>query len=81
MAKHSAHILELARRGAEHRFRELQDEIASLVRSFPYLRSSSTGRRRGRPAAGAFTESGATPGRRRRRRRSRMSAAARKAVS
>jgi antibiotic biosynthesis monooxygenase (ABM) superfamily enzyme len=41
MAKHSASILELARRGAQHRFEELQQELASLVKQFPDLRSSA----------------------------------------
>jgi hypothetical protein len=39
MAKHSSHILELARNGAEHRYRGLKTEIASLVKIFPHLRS------------------------------------------
>ena len=30
MAKHSSSILELARRGAQHRYEELQQELASL---------------------------------------------------
>jgi hypothetical protein len=30
MAKHSSHILELARKGAKHRYRELRAEIAAL---------------------------------------------------
>ena len=37
MAKHSANILELAARGAKHRYEELQAEIASLVKHFPSL--------------------------------------------
>ena len=40
MAKHSAHILDLARRGAETRFRELMDEAKVLVQSFPHLRDA-----------------------------------------
>ena len=37
MAKHSSHILALARKGAEHRYEELQAEIAALVKSFPQV--------------------------------------------
>jgi hypothetical protein len=38
MAKHSPNILELAKRGAEVRLRELTDEIKMLTSSFPHLR-------------------------------------------
>ena len=37
MAKHSTHILELARKGAEHKYEELKTEIEILVHSFPHL--------------------------------------------
>jgi hypothetical protein len=37
MAKHSASILELARRGAEPRYQELRAELNALVRQFPDL--------------------------------------------
>lgn len=37
MARHSSHILELARKGAEARFRELVDEAKELAQSFPHL--------------------------------------------
>jgi hypothetical protein len=40
MAKHSSHILDLARKGAEARFRELMDEAKELAQSFPHLRDS-----------------------------------------
>ena len=40
MAKHPPHILELARRGAEARFRELIDEFKMLTVAFPHLRES-----------------------------------------
>src|SRR5262245_10556231 len=40
MPKHSSHMLELARRGAEARFRELLDELKSLTSAFPHLRDS-----------------------------------------
>jgi hypothetical protein len=79
MAKYSAHILDLAKRGADSRFRELLDELKFLTLSFPHLRDSFDRDdlpvkfilRRGRDKA---REAGA--GRRRRK----MSAAARKAI-
>ena len=40
MAKHPPHILELAKRGAELRFRELLDELTLLTISFPHLRDA-----------------------------------------
>ena len=40
MAKHSSHILELARRGANVRFRELLDELNFLTLSFPHLKDA-----------------------------------------
>jgi hypothetical protein len=40
MAKHSSHIMALARRGAEARFRELTDELEMLTLSFPHLRDA-----------------------------------------
>ena len=48
MAKHSSHILELARRGAHHRYAELKAELDSLVRHFPELRRAVV--KRGRKA-------------------------------
>jgi hypothetical protein len=80
MPKHSSHILELARRGADARFRELIDELNMLTLSFPHLRDA-VGRddlpinfilRRGRDKADA----GAAP-----RKRRELSAKARKAIS
>jgi hypothetical protein len=78
MPKHSLHILDLAKKGAEARFRELLDEAALLMNSFPHLRdafdkdqlpiSFVLRRESNRRAAKA-------------RRRRKMSAAARKAVS
>ena len=41
MAKHSASILEWARRGAEARWSELQAEAAGLLKAFPDLASIS----------------------------------------
>jgi hypothetical protein len=43
MPKHPFHILELAKRGAEHRYQELKAEIESLVKLFPHLPSHSGG--------------------------------------
>lgn len=40
MPKHSSHILELARRGADARFRELLDELNLLTLSFPHLKDA-----------------------------------------
>lgn len=40
MARHSSHILELARRGADARFHELLDELSLLTLSFPHLRDA-----------------------------------------
>ena len=62
MAKHSSHILQLAKRGAEVRFRELLDELNVLTLSFPHLRDAADGEdlpvkfilRRGRDKARAF---------------------------
>lgn len=75
MAKHSSHILELARKGAQHRLEELQAEIAALKRNFPGLAE--------RAGAAVSTVVGRTEvevkGTVTRGRR--MSAAARKAVS
>jgi hypothetical protein len=41
MAKHSSSILALARRGAQHRYEELQAELLSLVQQFPDLRGTA----------------------------------------
>ena len=75
MPKHSSHILDLARRGAEQRIKELQAEIAALRRDFPRLA--------GRAGAVLGTTVGRTEAgvKRTVRRGRRMSAAARKAVS
>ena len=48
MAKHSSHILELARKGAQHRYEELKAELDSLARQFPGLARRAV--RRGRKA-------------------------------
>jgi len=72
MPRHSPAILALARRGAEHRYRELKAELAELVKVFPHLRYGSAVS----PAMPDSVEEG--KGRRGRRR---MSASQRKAVS
>lgn len=81
MAKHSSHVLEMARKGAEHRLEELKTEITSLIKAFPHL-AGRQGRRLARGTAGLANAAKATlkmaAGR---RKRSKMSAAARKAVS
>jgi hypothetical protein len=77
MPRHSADILALAKRGAEHRYHELRDELATLVRQFPHLRTLAGRTARASNANGAPTsESNASPHRRRR-----MSSAARKRIS
>jgi hypothetical protein len=40
MAKHSSHILDLAKRGAEARLSDLVHEAKLLVQLFPHLRDS-----------------------------------------
>jgi hypothetical protein len=77
MARHSSHILELARIGAEHRYQELKAEIAALRKYFPEL---ARGSRVKQPQIDMSSEPAAMIDRPRRKRR-RMSAAARKAVS
>jgi hypothetical protein len=85
MAKHSTHILELARKGAEHKYQELKAEIAQLVKSFPHLadarrtvsRGAAAISRRGRAAVVALGGKETLPKPKRRK----MSAKARKAIS
>jgi len=84
MAKHSSHILDLARKGAEHKYDELKAEIAALVKHFPDLANRASAQvshaaaavsKRGKAAVAAVT--GATAPKKRRK----MSAKARKAIS
>jgi hypothetical protein len=77
MAKHSTHILELARKGAEHRYRELKAEITALRKYFPQLGGGTAARQ---AQIDMSSEPAAIIDRPRRKRR-RMSAAARRAVS
>ena len=75
MAKHSPHILELARKGAEARYQELRIELEALVKDFPHVAEqagAALGRTVGRTEAQV---------RRSVQRGRRMSVAARKAVS
>ncbi len=79
MAKHSSQILEMARKGAEHRYDELKAEIVELTKSFPHLARRTGGqvsRAVGRGRAIVVAEAP-----RARRRIRKMSAATRKAVS
>jgi hypothetical protein len=75
MAKHAASILELARKGAGHRYQELKAELAALLKIFPHLRYGSAVS----PSMPDAVEESARP--RRRRKRPRMSAEQKKAVS
>jgi hypothetical protein len=78
MAKHSSHILELARKGAYHRYQELKAEIASLEKHFPHLGEPREGRAtKSAQASASPAEPSAHPARKRRT----MSAAARKKIS
>jgi hypothetical protein len=74
MPKHSSHILELAKRGAEHRYQELKAELALLEKMFSHLRHGSA-------VSPAMPDAMEEPTVRRRRRRRKMSAAAKKAIS
>ena len=72
MPKHSSHILELAKRGAEHRYQELKAELKALEKLFSHLHYGSAVSPAMPGPAGEFTI---------RRRRRKMTAAARKATS
>ena len=79
MAKHSSNILEMARKGAEHRYEELRAEITTLVKHFPHV-----ARKAGHQISQAVSRGAAaveTEAPKIRRRAKKMSAAARKAVS
>ena len=80
MAKHSSHILDMARKGAEHRYEELKAEIAKLVKHFPHL-ARRAGKAVSREAA-ALSAGGraAMEELRAPRARRKMSAKARKAI-
>lgn len=76
LAKHSSHIMDMARKGAEHRYQELKEEIAALVKNFPHLGRSSRGDGRKKATADSTEATARVP-----RRRRKMSAAAKKAAS
>ena len=73
MPRHPSHILEFAKRGAEHRYQEIQAEIAELEKVFSHLRQGSAVS----PALPDAVEEPTVP----RRRRRTLSPAERKAVS
>ncbi len=82
---HRSQILDLARKGAEHKYQELKAELAELVKDFPHLASrarkmvstgSSALSRRGRAMVVAAGGEGLLKPKRRK-----MSAKARKAIS
>jgi hypothetical protein len=77
MPRQSSRILELARKGAEHRLEELLAEIATLIENFPHLNR----RAHRRPQIDLSSEPAAIIDRKPRGRRRGMSAAARKAAS
>jgi hypothetical protein len=78
MAKHSSHILELAKKGAEARFRELADEASLLINSFPHLRDAFN---KDQLPISFILRRDADRRKAKAGRRRKMSAAARKAVS
>jgi hypothetical protein len=73
MPKHSASIIELAKKGASHRYQELKAELAELIKAFPHLEFGS--------AISPAAPKQEFDRLRRRRKRKPMSAAAKKAVS
>lgn len=79
MAKHSSHILEMARKGAEHRYEELKAEIAALVKNFPHLAGRASREISRAVSSGLAVVEAEAPKVRRRARK--KSAAARKAIS
>ena len=80
MPRHPSHILELAKRGAEARVRELIDELKLLAISFPHLRDSFD--KDELPISFILKKGAGRPGTRQAlRRRRRMSAAARAKIS
>ena len=72
-------LKDLARRGAELRITELQEELAAIYSAFPDLRTRRTARSNGRvPAPTVAAADSAAP---RARKRKEMTVAERKAVS
>jgi uncharacterized protein YicC (UPF0701 family) len=79
MAKYSSHILEMARKGAKHRYEELQAEIATLVKHFPHVARKAGAEISKAVSQGVAAVEAEAP--KVRRRAKTMSDAARKAVS
>ena len=77
MAKHSSHILEMARKGAEHRYHELKEELSALVKHFPHLAGKAVSRGAAALSAGGKAAMEELAPRKRRK----MSAKARAAIS
>jgi hypothetical protein len=73
MAKRSSHVLEMARKGATHRYQELKAEITALMKAFPHLEFGS--------AISPAAPKAEFDRIRKAGKRKKMSAAARKAVS
>jgi hypothetical protein len=73
MPRHSASIIELAKKGASHRYQELKAELAKLIKAFPHLEFGS--------AISPAAPKQEFDRLRNQRRRKPMSAAAKKAVS
>jgi hypothetical protein len=85
MAKHSSHILDMARKGAQHKYQELKAELAQLVKNFPHLADGKNAVSRG---AAALSRGGRSvivaaggEGLLEKPKRRKMSAKARKAIS
>jgi hypothetical protein len=81
MPRHPAHILELAKRGAQARLRDLVQEAKYLINLFPHLRDSVDKDELPVSFIVARDAGRANKKKPQRRRRRKMSAAARKAVS
>ena len=79
MPKHPSHIVELAKRGAEARMRDLVQEAKYLTNLFPHLRDSFD--KDELPLTFIMAEGSGTATKTTGRRKRRMTAAARKAVS
>ena len=79
MAQHSSHILDMARKGAAHRYEELHAELAALVRNFPHLAGRKGGILSRGPAP--LGQGGKAVATERVPRKRKMSARARKAIS
>ena len=83
MAKHSSHIIDMALKGAEHKYEELKAEIAALVKHFPHLAGRKGGVARGIAAVskGGRAVMAAVTGDPTPKKQRKMSAKARKAIS